>query len=353
VQVSSFLRIQQQEGGELIVLKPTYAVMLGSFRLASDHLAPLVALRVDRAKNAGADWATVTIGRVQAVSVSAGDPATVELGWDGDTTLVFTGQVEAVTQEITGTTVTAAGSQMTLIRARSDRTFTRQSAGQVVSALAGDAGVETGTVEDGIDLPAYHVDSARRAWEHCLGLARRCGFDCYANADGTLVFAPFTTLVADKTFRYAAEVLSASLQRWRPGGGATVVPESPASGQGDDTSAWLVKDPSPYQGEAGDPATLVVSDPLLRTKEAADSAAAGLVAFWQRQVITGDVELMGDPDVTLGQAIALSGMPDDSWNDTYQVLAVRHVLDDRRGFRTQAGLGGMPGGLPGALGGLP
>jgi hypothetical protein len=35
------------------------------------------------------------------------------------------------------------------------------------------------------------------------------------------------------------------------------------------------------------------------------------------------------------------------------VLAVRHVLDDRRGFRTQAGLGGMPGGLPGALGGLP
>lgn len=335
------------------MLKPTYAVTLGSFRLASDHLAPLVALRVDRAKNAGADWATVTIGRAQAASVSAGDPATVELGWDGDTTLVFTGQVEAVTQEVAGTTVTAAGNQMKLMRARSDRTFTRQSAGQVVSALAGDAGVETDTVEDGIELPAYHVDSARRGWEHCLGLARRCGFDCYANADGTLVFAPFTTVVADETFRYRAEVLSASLQRWRPGGGVTVVPESPASGQGDDTSAWLVKDPSPYQGQAGDTATLVLSDPLLRTKDAADSAAAGLVAFQQRQVVTGDVELMGDPGVTLGQAIALSEMPDDSWNDTYQVVAVRHSLDGRRGFRTVAGLGGMPGGPLGALGSLP
>jgi phage protein D len=335
------------------VLKPTYAVTLGPFRLGSDHLAPLIALRVDRAKNAGADWATVTIGRAQAVPVSAGDPATVELGWDGDTTPVFTGQVEAITQEVAGTTVTAAGSQMKLIRARSDRTFTGQPAGQVVSALAGDAGVDTDTVEDGIELPAYHVDSARRAWEHCLGLARRCGFDCYANADGTLVFAPFTMLVADKTFRYAAEVLSASLQRWRPGGGVTVVPESPASGQGDDTSAWLVKDPSPYQGQAGDTATLILSDPLLRSKDAADAAAAGLVAFAQRQVVTGDVEVMGNPDVTLGQAIALSGMPDDSWNDTYQVVAVRHILDGRRGFRTQVSLGGMPGGLPGELGGLP
>ncbi|MFI5041237.1 MAG: hypothetical protein ACHQNA_05220 [Acidimicrobiales bacterium] len=324
------------------MLKPTYAITLGSYRLASDHLAPLVALRVDRAKNAGADWATVTIGRTESVSVSEGDPATVELGWDGDTTVVFTGEIEAVTQEIAGTTVTVAGSQMKLMRARSDRAFTSQPAGQVVSALAADAGVDTDTVEDGIDLPAYHVDSARRAWEHCLGLARRCGFDCYANADGTLVFAPFTTTVADETFRYGKEVLTASVQRWRSGDGVTVVPESPASGQGDDTSAWLVKDPSPYQGQAGDTATLVVSDPLLRTKDAADSAAAALVAFRQREVVTGDLELMGNPDVTLGQAVALSGMPDDSWNDTYQVVAVRHVLDGRRGFRTHACLGGMP-----------
>lgn len=324
------------------MLKPTYAVTLGSVRLASDHLAPLVALSVERAKNAAADWATVTIGRAQAISVSEGDSATVELGWDGSTSLVFTGEVEAVTQEVAGTTVTCAGSQIKLMRARSDRAFTAQPAGQVVSALAGDAGVETDTVEDGIDLPVYHVDSVRHAWEHCLGLARRCGFDCYANADGTLVFARFASTSADKTFRWGAEILSASLQRWRADGGVAVVPESPASGQGDDTSAWLVKDPSPYRGEAGGTATLVVSDPLLRTKEAADSSAAGRVAFRMRESITGDLELMGNPDVTLGQAVALSGMPQDDWNDIYQVTGVRHTLDGRRGFRTRVALGGMP-----------
>ncbi len=324
------------------MLKPTYTISLGGFTLASDHLAPLVALSVERAKNAGADWATVTIGRAQAVSVSQGDPATVSLGWDGDTTLVFTGEVEAVTQQVTRITVTCAGSQIKLVRARSDQAFASQSAGQVVSALAGDAGVDTDTVEDGVDLPAYHVDSARRAWDHCLGLARRCGFDCYANADGMLVFARFASTSPDKTFRYGAEVLSASLQRWRPDDGVAVVPESPASGQGDDASAWLVKDPSPYRGEAGGTATLVVSDPLLRTKDAAEASAAGRVAFRQRETVTGDVELVGTPDVTLGQAVALSGMPDDAWNDTYQVIAVRHVLDGRRGFRTHVGIGGMP-----------
>jgi hypothetical protein len=51
---------------------------------------------------------------------------------------------------------------------------------------------------------------------------------------------------------------------------------------------------------------------------------------------------MGNPDVTLGQAVALDGMPEDAWNDTYQVLAVRHALDGRRGFRTHVALGGMP-----------
>jgi hypothetical protein len=40
-------------------------------------------------------------------------------------------------------------------------------------------------------------------------------------------------------------------------------------------------------------------------------------------------------------------MPDDSWNDTYQVVTVHHLLDARRGFRTRAGLGGMPVGPSG------
>lgn len=329
------------------MLKPTYEVALGTLTLASDHLAPLVALSVDRSKNAGADWVTVSIGRTlpsSGVPVSEGDPATVKLGWDGDTTLVFTGEVESQRRGVDTVTVTCAGSQAKLMRARSDRVFVSQRAGQVVSALAGDAGVDTDTVEDGVDLPVYLADSARRGWEHCLGLAQRCGFDLYANESGALVFSPFTTTTADATFHYGVEILAVSIERWRVGDGVAVVPESPASGEGDDASAWLVKDPSSYRGEAGGTATLILSDAALRTKDAADTAATARIDFRQRLAVTGTLELMGNPDLALGQAIALAGLPDDAANDTYQVLAVRHVLSGRLGFRTYAALGGMPGG---------
>jgi len=37
-------------------------------------------------------------------------------------------------------------------------------------------------------------------------------------------------------------------------------------------------------------------------------------------------------------------MADDALNDRYQVVAVRHLLDRARGFRTLVALGGLPGG---------
>ena len=37
------------------MLRPTYAISLGTATLSSDHLGPLVSLDVERAKNAGAE----------------------------------------------------------------------------------------------------------------------------------------------------------------------------------------------------------------------------------------------------------------------------------------------------------
>jgi len=273
--------------------------------------------------------------------VTVGDDATIAMGWDGDTATVFTGEVESVAAGIAGTEVTCAGGQIKLVRARTSQAFVDQAAGQVVSALASAAGLDTDTVEDGIDLPSYAVDAARHAYEHCLGLARRCGFDLYTTEAGALVFAPFTAVVADQRFRFGADVLAVSVARLPTGDGVSVVPESPASGQGDDTSSWLVKDPSSYVGEAGGTATLVVSDPVLRTQEAAAAAASGLVGFRGREVVSGRLEIPGNPDLGLGGAVELTDLPDDSSNDTFQVVAVRHLLDRRRGFRTLVGLGGM------------
>jgi phage protein D len=122
-----------------------------------------------------------------------------------------------------------------------------------------------------------------------------------------------------------------------------MVPESPASTLGDDTASWLIKDPSPHQGAAGSgPIALPLNDPLLRTKDAADTAAGARLYFSQRDAVTGRVELMGNPKVKLGDAVALEGVPKAGVDGTYQVMAVRHCLEKKRGFRTLVALGGIP-----------
>ncbi len=330
----------------MTMLRPTYSISLGGDTISSDTLRGLVTLEVERAKNAGADRAVVALGRIPDVSPSEGDPAAIELGWDGDNAVVFTGEVAAVDRGVLGLEVTCAGTQALLHRARGDRTFVDQSAGDVFSTLASDAGADTDTVEDGIRLPVYLADSSRSALGHCLALARRCGFDLYATPDGALVFASFAPSAPDVTFRYGVDVISASVERTVPPDGVTVVPESPASGQGDDTSSWLVKDPSSYAGQSGGSPGASVSDPVLRTRDAADSAALARTDGWARAAVNGRLQATGNTDVALGGTVQVDGMADDALNDRYQVMAVRHVLDRARGFRTLVALGGLPGGGP-------
>jgi phage protein D len=326
------------------MLRPAYSVALGGTTLSSETLGPLEGLSVQRAKNAGADWASMVVGLVPDLDVAEGDPVAIELGWDGQTTPVFAGEVEAVDRGLLRLEISAAGSQIKLLRSRSDRTFVNQSAGQVVSALAADVGMETERTEDGIQLPVYLADSGRRAFDHCLALARRCGFDLFTTQAGALVFAPFASSSADRTYRFGADLLAARIERSPAGPGVAVVPESPASASGDETASWLVRDPAPYRAEAGGAVGVVLSDPVLRTKEAAARAAQARIDFRAREIVSGHVEVLGDPAVTLGQSVELTNVPDDALNDLYQVLSVRHILDRGRGYRTFVGLGGMPGG---------
>lgn len=325
------------------MLKPSYLVTLDQDTLSQDTLGPLVALEVLRCKNGAADEAIFTLGLTPPLDPQPGGAVTVELGWDGSTELVFTGVVDAVGHGIGKMQVCCVGSQMKLMKSRVDKPFTNQAAGQVVQILAGDVGVATDRVEDGIDLPGYLADSASNAYEHCLLLARNCGFDLYTTEQGKLVFAGFSVASADHTLRYGEHIVAASVERATPLDAVNVVPEGTASSAGDETACWLVKDPAPHQGAAGGgAAALLLSAPLLRTKDAAQSAADARLARSQRDAISGFVELMGSPGIKLGQTVALEGVPDSGADGLYQVMAVRHRLDRRRGLRTFVALGGMP-----------
>jgi hypothetical protein len=265
------------------------------------------------------------------------------LGWDGDTTRIFTGSIDAIERGIGRMEVLCLGNQHKLMRTSTDKTFINQSAGEVIRALAGGADIETETIEDGIKLPVYLADSSRGAYDHCLWLARRCGFDLYTTQKGRLVFSKFAVSMADHTFRYGEHIIDASIDKGTPLDKVIVVPESPASSSGDDTASWLIKDPSPQKGEAGNGSVcLFISDPLLRTKEGAESTANALLYLNGRDALAGYVELMGSPEIRLGEAVKLEGMPDAGMDALYQVMAIRHCLNHSQGFRTIVALGGMP-----------
>ena len=325
------------------MLRPSYSITLDQTTLTEKTLGPFLAMEVRRSKSAGADEALLSLGRVPEVNPAPEATVAIEVGWDGSTEPIFTGTVESVESGIDRMKIDCLGSQVKLMRMRADRTFINQSAGQIVSALAGDAGVSTDTVEDGIDFPVYLMDSSVGFYEHCVRLARKCGFDLYTTDEGDLVFAAFSIASADHTFKFGEQILSASAERSVPLDVVAVVPESPASSGGDDTASWFVKDPSSHKGEAGGGAIqLILSDPYLRTKDSAEKAAKGRLYFSKRDSVTGTVELMGSPQVKLGQAVALEGVPKSGVDDVYQVMAVRHCLDPWQGFRTFVSLGGMP-----------
>ncbi len=323
-------------------LRPAYKLKAGGEEFSLDTFASLIALDLRLSKNAGADALVAILGQTGSFDIHSGDDVTLELGWDGDTSLVFTGTVESLAPRVGATQLTAVGSQALLSRSRGDTAYVSQSAGQVVTALCGEAGVDIGTADDGMDLPQYLADSARDRWDHCLGLARRCGFDLYCNPEGKLVFSAFNITAADHKFHYGIDLLAADIFQNRSIAAVAVYPESPASSQGSDSASWLVKDPSPNKGQAGTGDGLVISDPVLRNKDAADIAAKARLYFSQRDAQGGVIELMGNADVTLGQAVELIDLPGDNADGLYQVMAVRHSLGRGTGFRSFVTLGGMP-----------
>ncbi len=325
------------------MLRPSYDIKLGNHNISSGAPQLLMSLRMLSSKTGGADEAVILIGNTSGLTLEKGRDVEVKLGWDDDTSLVFSGLIEAMDNGIDTIKVLCAGKKITLMQSRTNQTFLNQNAGEIISTLAAGVNLETGDIEDGINLPVYLADSACTVYEHCSALADRCGFDLYTNEEGKLVFSRFSRTMADHTFRYGKDILAVSVEKNDPLEAVDVFPESPASSSGDETASWIIKDSSPHKGKGGSgSAAWLISDPLLKTKEAAVSYARARVYFSRRDAVHGQLELMGAAQIKLGDSVALENIPGSDANGVYQVMAVGHTINHRSGFRTCLSLGGMP-----------
>lgn len=288
-----------------------------------------------------ADSVTLVLGNADGLKPARDDEATVELGYadNGSLAQVLTGTVVTVEPGLTTTRVIGHSAVQTLLRTFVEQTYESKTAGAIVRDLADQAGVDVATAEDGITFPACVVDGRRSVYHPMRELADLCGFDLYVNAGGELVFKKFVGGETVHVFEFARHIVELEVLRAPPRAGRVEAwGESPTGSQGDEAWAWLTKDFSSSKGTAGsgDP-LLLLERPALRTADAARTAADAALTAIQRRRLRGRLLTIGRPEVKLGDAIQLRGLPDDSLNRNFQVRSVTHRLTKPGGFRTTVG----------------
>ncbi len=288
-----------------------------------------------------ADSFTLVLGNVGRFRPQRDDQVTLELGYDDDQglTQVMQGGVVTVERGLLTIRVTGLSAADATLRMFVNETYEGQSAGAIVRDLADKAGIEIGTVEDGIAFPAYVIDARRSVFHHMRELAALCGFDLYINSEGKLAFERFANGKTVHTLEFARHIVALDISR-SPLRAARVEAwgESPAGGRADKAWAWLIKDFSSARGMAGSGEPLLLLErPALRTRDAATTAAQAAFQALQRRAVRGELLTFGQPQIKLGDAIRLQGLADDTLNTTFQVRSVKHRITKSGGFTTTIG----------------
>ncbi|MBK8021888.1 MAG: hypothetical protein IPK19_10815 [Chloroflexi bacterium] len=314
------------------MLNVAHRITIGSAVYASAAHSRLIRLRTNAGLAAPVNTAVITFAPPHGLTIAVGDTAVVELGYDDDLHVVFTGIVESFDWAVESVTVGAASTFRRLLDARYNRIFERSKSGDIVSNVARQLEIATGTVESGLELAAYAMSSGLSAYDAVRVLAGRSGFDFYADIDDKLVFARYNQAQAHP-FQYGINIVELAVEHSRDRvTGVEVYGESPSSlGEGQDAYSWLTK--KDVKGTAGGSSGVTVQhfDPTIRTQEDAGAIAESLLSALGAGR-TCRLQTLGAPEVRLGEAIEISDMPIAEQNGTFKVTGVAHRLDLRQGF---------------------
>jgi len=317
------------------MLNVAYSVALGGSTIASGPSGSLLGVEVRAGLSVPANSCRLLFHGLAEISAEAGDPVTVELGYDDSPELVFTGAVASVAAGVERIEVEALGSFTALAAARLNLLYEQETAGGIASDVLGKLAVSEGKVEAGLKFPSFALDDRRSAWSQLRDLATRCGFDLYADEEDRAHFQAYSP-AATHAFTYGADLLSWEHDaRPAPVDGVEVYGASPAGqGQGDDASSWISR--KEVKGSAGESSGRVLRfmDPAARNQNLAGDVAKGILTAHQRAA-QGRVTVLGAPKVRLGDAVKLAKLPVSAQNGEGRVTAVRHRIAPRLGFVTQ------------------
>ena len=354
-------------GSVAAVARPVFQISLGTGGLAGSASAPLggaaadpwrettTSIRVVSGLAPQVDTAEIFLAAGDNTpQVAVGDSGSLALGYgDGQPQVVFGGSVEAVQKSVDGRMrilVTDGGAALS--RFRPMLSYDRQNAGDIVRDLAGRAGVQVDTIDDGVALAFYAADDTYSAWEQIAALARKSGCRASITPAGKLKFEAMSMGTVVRTFTYAQDILACDVTGHAPlFGELTMVGEGAAGTQGQDAWCWLVKDPSQviFRSGSGDP-TVTRIDASLRSAQAVQDAARSARDAGSLSGTSGRLVVPGAPDVFAGATIEIAGTPDGAQDGVFLAVCVSHRFSKSKGFVTEIevrrgdGAAGLPEG---------
>ncbi len=289
----------------------------------------------------GGEEAPVSV-QVRGNEIEPGDPMAIRSTAGDVSDTVMTAEVQSFHSTLEQTKITGGTGMGKLSNTRINQVYENQNLGQIVADLAGQAGVDVGSVDAGGDYPCFVMHESKSVLQTCRELAMRDGLDFYFDADNRLTMAAFSKTGADHTFFYGVDILDLQLLHHQtPCDRVRVYGESPSSNQGADAWHWIAKDITPFQSEAGDDGrTLAIQDGALKTKDAADRLAAAKFSAMKDQSRRGRLKILGNPNVKLAEAIEIKDAPGNELNGLFKVTSVRHVLNKKEGYLTYIGFTG-------------
>lgn len=314
------------------MMRPTYQISIGSEEFSTENGNDIISIHVIRSVGLPTDSCEVFLVGREDYAFERDDDVNVKLGYDEELISVFSGFVDKIENETSMVRLTALGPALGLLRLRINRVYLNQTAGKIVQDLVQEAGLSIAEASDGINLPMYVVDDTASAYEHVLRLAERCNFVVYITDDDELIFKEWNGN-KKHSLEYGKNLIRVEELDFIPLYVSTrIFGESPASVKGAETSHWLTK--QEIKSEAGSGDVLSIADAAIRDTETAKTVAKAKLDKL-KYTFVAVVETVGNPDIKVGDTLALEGMPNSAVEGELEVRGVEHYLSKIKGFTTK------------------
>ena len=308
------------------LLRPNAQVTLAGRSLSSAEGA-VQSVRVDLGLNGAHDGVRLTLWPdSKLASAAPGDAISVALGDAGSEVDVLGGEVLAVRSRPDGVVIEGVSATIALSRQFKSHAYVNPTVADVVNDLIGSAAVDR--VDAPLKLGAWHAENRVSVWQQLQALARLAGADLGSAADGGLRFVAPRPQGAPTRLRYGAQLLHWDLAQANAPDAPALATHGAGSEAGSARWHWLSHDPV---GAGADPAR---TPGALASRDAAQSAGQALTDRAARAAHSGQVLIVGNPDLRPGDTVQLADLPGND-PGTLRVIGVQHRLDRVSGFLTR------------------